>query len=354
MEIPLPENTRTHLLVRGDVHSEGAEITQGYPKCVAASSTNANSDSNLTRLDLANWLVSRSNPLTSRVIVNRVWHHLFGRGIVSTPNDFGKNGALPSHPELLDWLAVNFTAPRTSDNGTECGNSLKSLVYIIVTSNTYQQSSAVRSNCTKSDPDNLMLHRMNRKRLDSEELRDSILTAVGTINLKLGGPSVRVPLEKEVYDTIFTEYEPDNLWEVTQDSSEFTRRSLYLMRKRNVRLPLMALFDQPDTMTSCAARGQSVHSLQALTLINSDFMRIQSNLLAERLYKDVPKDEMKRITRLFKLAFARPPTNSELQATSKFLTNQSRLTFNSGPSNHKAWADLCLAAMNMNEFLYVR
>ena len=387
------------LLVRGDIHTPGQEVTPGFPVCVSTPTiSNPAAKIRNPRLDLADWLTSANNPLTSRVIVNRLWRSLFGRGLVSTPNDFGKNGRLPTHPELLDWLATTFVQDRkptgsltgnsddslknhlrpsasSADSKTEnafaCGWSIKTMISLIVTSSTYRQACLFDKTRAAKDPENLLLWRMNRKRLDAEEMRDSILAATGTLNLETGGPSIRVPLEPEVYDTIFTESEPDNLWSPTQDARQHTRRSLYLFRKRNVRLPMFALFDQPDMMSSCAARGQTVHALQALTLVNSEFMRKQSCLLANRLTVEIKGSDRERVLRLFSLVLGRPPRPEELQATMKFLAGQTtlirarierkeptpipaELPSGSSAASFLALSDLCLAALNLNEFVYIR
>jgi hypothetical protein len=247
------------------------------------------------------------------------------------------------------------------------------MIALIVTSNTYRQACEYDGAKAAVDPENRLLWRMNRKRLDAEELRDSVLAAVGTLNLEIGGPSVRIPLEPEVYDTIFTESEPDNLWPTTADTRQHTRRSLYLFRKRNVRLPMMAVFDQPDMMTSCAARGQTVHALQALTLVNGSFMRTQSFALARRILSDTSdaSDARRRIDRLFTLTLGRPTRSDELKATQKFLTDQRAILRARAAGGEKlalpgdrpkgidaaqfaALSDLCLAVLNMNEFMYVR
>lgn len=385
-----------HLLVRGDVHNPGQEVNPGFPVCLFSSGAiNPNPKQPNPRLDLAEWLTSPDNPLTSRVIVNRVWHALFGRGLVSTPNDFGKNGKPPTHPELLDWLATTFmqdskhpgatVSPDTAtglkrdlwksvksvDSSIGCGGSLKALISLVVTSSTYQQACLFDKTKAATDPENLLLWRMNRKRLDAEEMRDSILAANGTLNLETGGPSIRVPLEPEVYDTIFTESEPDNLWSPTPDTRQYTRRSLYLFRKRNVRLPMFALFDQPDMMSSCAARGQTVHALQALTLVNSEFMRKQSYLLANRLMREGKGADRERVQRLFILVLGRPPRGDELRATMKFLADQTALMQarmerkeavpapaelppGSNAASFLALSDLCLATLNLNEFVFIR
>ncbi len=398
---PVPE---THLLVRGDPHNPGSEVHPGVPTCLAnaksatmspasirlASSVEENkpgAGDGTGRLELARWLASPDNPLTARVIVNRLWHYYFGRGIVATPNDFGHNGQKPTHPELLDWLASELVSPTIDDGRWTMETymrssivhrpssqltpwSLKRMHFLIVTSSAYRQSSEFKPAEAKVDPENRLLWRMNRKRLDAEALRDSILAVNGALNPVMGGPSVHVPLEPEVYDTIFTESEPDNLWPVSADPRQHTRRSLYLFRKRNVRLPMMAVFDQPDFMSSCAARGKSVHALQALTLINSEWMLQQSRVLAKRLLSE-NGDDRQTIGRLYEIALARPPTAKERALAARFLAEQQALLGKPEkpreslalPAVHgselarsraAACQDLCLATLNLNEFAYIK
>lgn len=245
---------------------------------------------------------------------------------------------------------------------------------LIVLSNAYQQSSAplpIEADVkAKVDPDNKLLWRMNRQRLDAEAIRDAVIAVNGRLTEQLGGPSIKVPLEPEVYDTIFTEFEPDNLWPAHPDPRQHTRRSLYLIRKRNVRLPLLTAFDAPDLMSTCGARLVSVHALQSLTLMNSEFMLRQSEALAERLFKEAAADEREMITRLYELAIARKPRLDELRITRDFLKGQAaviRGRIARGEAVSKphgapktmdaataaAWVDLCLATMNLNEFVYV-
>jgi len=379
-----------HLLVRGEVHSKGDEVQPAPPGVLLAGRPGgiAPPVTPSRRLELARWLTERDNPLTARVMMNRLWQHHFGRGIVATPNDFGKHGERPTHPALLDWLAATFSDIPSSEfrvqgnitakSNTEPGAwnskpawSLKRMHYLMVTSNTYRQASAPNPRMSKLDPENRMLWRMNLQRLDAEALRDSILQAAGTLNEKMGGPSIRVPLEPEVYATIFTEGEPDNLWPITPDRREHQRRSLYLLHKRNVRLPMLAVFDQPDMMSSCAARGQSVHALQSLSLMNSDVMREQSTALAARLVNDCRGNQARMIDRLFLLTQSRPPRPEERRAAEGFLRDQSGIIqerlmrgepvarlpetqVKIDAAEAAAWIDLCLAAYNLNDFVYVR
>ncbi|MGH9768274.1 MAG: PSD1 and planctomycete cytochrome C domain-containing protein, partial [Blastocatellia bacterium] len=226
---PIPQ---MHVLKGGDPHRLGDEVQPRFPSVMTPEDSPPEAAFKLIqskgfkstgrRLALAHWLTRPDNPLTARVMVNRLWHYHFGRGIVATPNDFGRNGQQPTHPELLDWLAAEFV---------ERGWSLKRMSELMVLSNAYQQSSAPASKeadaKAKIDPDNKLLWRMNRQRLDAEAIRDAVLAVSGSLTEQLGGPSVKVPLEPEVYDTIFTEGEPDNLWPVHPDPRQHARRSLY-------------------------------------------------------------------------------------------------------------------------------
>jgi hypothetical protein len=378
-----------HLLRGGDWRRPGAEVRPAFLSVVEGKGNVPEikpvGDSSGRRLALARWLTKTDHPLTARVMVNRLWHHHFGRGIVATPNDFGRNGQQPTHPELLDWLATEFVEGekgRQGDGGSSPANatwSLKRMHRLIVRSATYRQSSssnpqsAIR-NPQLIDPDNKLLWRMNRQRLDAEAIRDAVLAVNGTLNDQAGGEPIRVPLDPEVYDTIFTEGEPDNLWPVHPDERQHARRSLYLLRKRNVRLPMLAAFDSPDMMNSCGARSVTVHALQSLTLMNSQFMFDQSKALATRLFAETAElkfgREDKMIARLYELAFGRLPKPAEKQMTMAFLKDQTAILRQRIAKGEKvaelkdvksvdaasaaAWVDLCLSAYNLNEFVYVR
>jgi hypothetical protein len=348
-----------HILKRGDPKKKGDRVAPDFPKCLIPGDPPA---APADRTDLARWLVGKDNPLTARVIVNRLWQHHFGRGLVATPNDFGARGEPPTHPELLDWLAVELV---------EHHWSLKHLHRIMVLSNAYQQESRPADGPgQKADPDNRFLWRMNRRRLDGEALRDAVLAVAGTLNPAAGGPSVRVPLEPDVYALIFTEGEPDGLWPVTPDAREHTRRSLYLFAKRNLRLPLFEVFDQPDTLSSCPVRPVSTFAPQALILLNGPFMQEQSRALAVRLLREAGPDAPAQVTRAYRLALARPPKDGELRAALDFLDAQAKLLRDrlrarlrvgvpagapddADPAAAAALADFCLALLNRNEFLYV-
>jgi len=385
-----------NILKGGDPHRVGDEVRPRFPGVTLPRDAPPEAEiepvqigefrSPGRRLALARWLTRPDNPLTARVMVNRLWHYHFGRGIVATPNDFGRNGQQPTNPELLDWLAVEFMNPTWGDGATgrrgdEANNpqsrgwSLKRMHELIVLSNAYRQSSAIDDPKAKIDPDNILLWRMNRQRLDAEAVRDAVLAVSGELTEQsaeqLGGASIKVPLEPEVYDTIFTEYEPDNLWPVHPDPRQHARRSLYLIRKRNVRLPLLVAFDAPDLMGVCGARQVSVHALQSLTLMNSEFMLRQGRALALRLFKEAGADERAMISRLYELTLARKPRLDELRLTQNFLRGQAaviRDRIARGETASKlqdspkgvdeataaAWIDLCLATMNLNEFVYLK
>lgn len=281
------------------------------------------------RTRLAEWLLDPGHPLTARVVVNRVWHYHFGRGIVATPNDFGVNGAAPSHPELLDWLANRFIAS---------GWRFKVLHRLIVTSNTYRQSSrsAEVARGTQADPDDRLLWHFPRRRLEAEEIRDAMLVASGRLNIKAGGPSVIVPVESDLVELL---YKPSQ-WQVTTDRSEHDRRSVYLLAKRNLRLPFMQVFDQPDLQISCACREASTHAPQALELLNGRLSNDLAQTLAERLAREAPNDGYRQIDLAYRLVTGRPPNDGEAVLAAKFRSQGSLREF-------------ALAMFNLNAFLYV-
>jgi hypothetical protein len=350
-----------HVLQRGDPKRKGARVQPGFPSVLVGTERDAEKQP-LDRLALARWLTSKDHPLTARVLVNRLWQHHFGRGLVATPNDFGLNGALPSHPALLDWLACTFMSHDWS---------VKHVHRQMVLSSTYRQSSRVANPAAKkSDPDNRLLWKRNRQRLTAEALRDSVLAAAGTLNRKAGGPMVRVPLEPEVYDLIFTEDEPDGLWQAHPDPREHTRRSIYLFAKRNVRQPLLEAFDQPDTLTSCPVRSVSTFAPQALILLNGPFLQGQSRAFALRLLREGGADRASRVRQAYRLALGRLPRPEETRLADAFLREQTEalrdrlrarervalpdpLPEGTDPAAAAALADFCLALLNANEFLYV-
>jgi hypothetical protein len=361
----------TFVLRRGDYRNKGSKVSPRPPGVILAAQNKqtfeppaapAQPASTGRRSALARWLTGKNNPLVARVIVNRLWQYHFTRGIVATSSDFGVRGEPPSHPELLDWLASELVAG---------GWRLKPIHRLIVTSATYRQASRLNSKQAELDPDNSLLGRMNRRRLDAESIRDAMLAVSGELNFKMGGPGVLAPLEKEVKDLIFTEAEVVDLWPEDRDPREHLRRSLYLFRKRNVRYPLLESFDAPDAQFPCPRRETSTHALQALNLLNSEFAIGRARALAGRISREAAKTEEARIRHAYQLVLCRDPAPAELQRALSFLNSQTDLLRTQkspgrslsrptgpvdaalDPADRAAWVDFALALINCNEFLYV-
>jgi hypothetical protein len=319
-----------HVLARGDYQNKGDRVAPRPPGVlIPDGAPELPPDAPKLRTKLADWVISPDNPLTARVMTNRVWHYHFGRGIVATPNDFGRMGARPKNRELLDWLTNDFVAS---------GWSLKHLHRRILLSNTYQQdwrNPAVERKAAALDPENDLLWKFSRRRLTAEEIRDSMLAVSGRLNLKAGGPSVIVPADPELIKLL---YKPGQ-WQVTADASEHDRRSIYLMYKRNLRLPFMEVFDAPDLQISCARREQSTHAPQALELLNSPQSNDLAKSLAARLDREA-KTPAEQVNLAYKLAAGRAPTAKEKQIALEFLKTQ-------------PLSEFALAVMNLNAFLYV-
>jgi hypothetical protein len=346
------ETPATYVLKRGDVKRKTLKVEPQPPRVVTDSGNSLK-----TRTDLAGWITQTDHPLTARVIVNRLWHQHFGRGIVNTPNDFGTRGGRPTHPQLLDWLACELTKP--SDSGVPW--SLKRMHRLMVTSATYKQvSDRTPGEAERTvDPDNSLLWRMNRRRLDAEAIRDGILAAAGTLNPKAGGPSVRTPLEPEVYDLIFSEDEPDHLWRVTADATEHDRRSIYLYAKRNVRYPMLEAFDQPDAINSCAARGVSTFAPQALIMMNGPFARQQAERMAKSVWAESKGLPERAVGQSFRQSLGRDPSETEMKISVEFLDRHEQDLKRENKSlsetdvKRMAFADFCLALFNSSEFAYL-
>ncbi len=379
------EIPETYVYRRGDPHNVGPHVEPRPPGVILASmgiSRDFNQDAALQgvenksgrRTRLAGWLTDPQNPLTARVIVNRIWRHYFGRGIVETPGDFGVRGELPSHPELLDWLASELI---------DSGWSLKRIHRLILSSSTYQQSGRVDrtaialeppsldrfQNQREDDPENLLFGRMPTRRLDAEAIRDSMLAVSGLLSDKQEGPGVRVAIPESVEELIFTEAEVVDLWPEDPDPREHYRRSLYLYRKRNVRYPLFDAFDAPDTQTICSARDETTHSLQSLVLLNSDFSRDCAEALAFRMIEAAPKDPGAQVEHLYELVLGRSPSDAEREQALVFLNQQTAFLRNLDRDD-STWAgrpipeglrvpeiaariDLGLAMLNRNDFLFI-
>ncbi|MDZ4801027.1 MAG: DUF1549 and DUF1553 domain-containing protein, partial [Bryobacteraceae bacterium] len=265
-----------HILGRGDYQSKlarvgarplGVLLEEGTPELPL--------DVEKPRLKLAEWIMDPSNPLTSRVMVNRVWQYHFGRGLVYTANDFGRMGVRPSHPELLDWLGSQYISS---------GWQMKPLHRMMLMSSTYRQSSLspIAKLAMEKDADNALLWKFTHRRLEAEELRDSMLVIAGRLNAKIGGPSVLVPIDQDLMKML----KRPQYWVPTRDKAEYDRRTLYMIYKRNLRLPYLETFDAPDVLLSCARREQSTHAPQALELLNGQMSNELALSFAQRLLKE--------------------------------------------------------------------
>lgn len=301
----LPQPRKTTVFIKGDFTRPDVEVQPGTPAVLHPFET-ASKQPN--RLDLARWITSPKNPLTARVIVNRVWQQYFGRGIVETENDFGSQGTLPSHPELLDWLATEFMAKKWS---------LKELHKLIVTSKTYRQSSANRPDLIEKDPQNYLLARQTRLRLDAEVVRDVCLTASGLLSPKLGGSPVYPPIP----DGVMGQGQVKRVWSVSKGADKY-RRGLYTFVYRASPPPSLTVFDAPEGFNSCTRRIRSNTPLQALTLMNdSGFYEF-----ATALKKIIEKDGLEAA---FKRCTSRAPKPDELAVLKKLDTlNAARALLN--------------------------
>jgi hypothetical protein len=326
--------TPIHLLSRGDYLAKGAKVgvrplgillPEGTPELPL--------EVEKPRLKLADWVVDPANPLTARVMINRVWQFHFGRGLVSTANDFGRMGTRPSHPELLDWLSNQFVAG---------GWKLKPIHRLILLSNAYRQSGStpLEKVAMEKDAENALLWKFTHRRREAEELRDSMLIAAGRLNPKIGGPSVMIPIDPELVLML----KRPQYWAPTRDKSEHDRRTLYLIYKRNLRLPLMEVFDAPDTLLSCARREQSTHAPQALELLNGQTSNTLAVAFADRLLKE-RSTAGERIDYAWRLTAGRLPTASEKALATKFLAD--------APNDPAQVKEFALAVFNLNAFLYV-
>lgn len=290
------------------------------------------------RMALANWISDPENPLTARVMVNRIWQQHFGRGLIATASDFGTRSGKPSHPELLDWLASEFVAK---------GWSIKAMHRILMNSATYQQESNASPEAAAKDPLNILLSHYSRRRLGAEEVRDSVLLSTGGLNTKAGGRPVVPPLTPEEKATLTQP--PENAWILTTDPTEYSRRSIYMIQKRTFRLPMLEVFDAPDSMLTCPRRDSSTTALQSLSLFNGAFTMERARALAEKLTKEQPADNAALVRSTWRNILAHEPEARDLNRALQFLATQSQ---NTG-TRLEAAVELARALLNVNEFLYV-
>ena len=352
-ELPSPRPAR--LLNRGAYDAPGDAVSRATPASLPAFPASEPRN----RLGLARWLTSRGNPLAARVVVNRIWRLHFGRGIVATQEDFGSQGKLPSHPELLDWLAERFM---------DSGWDVKALHRLILTSDTFRQSSLVTREATARDPDNQLLSRGPRRRLTAEEIRDSALAASGLLNRTVGGPSVKP-------------YQPAGFWEQSgtgkvyeQDQGlKLYRRSLYTFWRRTAPPPSMITFDAVTREVCTAKREATATPLQSLVLLNDPQFVEAARALAQKVLQQFPSDERARHREAFTALIGRPPDATELQILSRVFAEQQDL-FARDPGNaarllavgasaadpslsrveFAATTIVVSAIMNLDEFVLVR
>ncbi len=325
-----------HVLLRGNPSILGPEVTPGVPGVVdAGASTFA--DAGGKRRALADWIVDPRNPRTARVLANRLWQYHFGRGIVPTPNDFGKLGEAATHPELLDWLASELAAG---------GWQIKRMQRMIVMSSAYRMSSRPNEAGRSVDPSNQWFWRFPMRRLSAEEVRDAILAVSGSLRTKAGGPGIRPPIPAEV---LAGQSVPGRGWDVSPPE-EATRRSVYVHVKRSLLVPILATHDAADTDASCPVRYTTTVPTQALGLLNGEFANEQAGHLADRLRHEAPGDVAAQIRLAIRLTTSRDPSPKELGRDLEFVRN---LREQAGLGDREAMAQYALLVLNANAFFYL-
>ncbi len=346
-----PTTEVNHVFDRGDPRTPAGEVLPGVPAILVdelPAAPQPTGHSTGRRLQLARWLMSADHPLTARVMVNRLWQHHFGDGLVASENDFGVMGEPPSNQPLLDWLASELVAG---------GWRMKRMHRMMVLSETYRMSSAGNQQAMRRDPTGALLWRFRPRRLEAEALRDTILAVAGQLNLKAGGPSVFPKISRAVLET---QSVPGNGW-TPSEPAEAQRRSVYIFVKRTLIVPELDVLDFPATEESCAQRIVSTVAPQALTLLNGEFMHEQAAAMASRLAREVGRDDSARIERAYTLAFGRLPSENERTALLEFLDRQRGQIAADSPEEEtvktidfKALSALCLVILNTNEFAYLQ
>jgi len=319
------------VLARGDVRRPGRPVTPGaltsIPGPPARFHLPADAPESARRAALAQWITDPTHPLTWRTAVNRIWHYHFGRGLVDTPNDFGRMGGTPSHPELLDWLALTFR--------DDFGGSFKHLHRLIVTSATYRQQSAVRNPAAERiDSGNALLWRQNRRKLEAEAVRDSVLTVAGKLDLTMGGPSFRDFVVEH------PEHSPHYQYHLADpEDPAIHRRSVYRFLVRSQQQPWMAALDCADPSMMVEKRNQTITPLQALAQLNNQLMVVMARHFAERVQSAGPDPES-QVTAAFRLAVQRDPDAAERTALADYARTH-------------GLANACRLLINLNEFTFI-
>ncbi|MCI0377435.1 MAG: PSD1 and planctomycete cytochrome C domain-containing protein [Gemmataceae bacterium] len=364
--LALGKERKTHVMLRGDFLRPGVEVKPATPAVLhslkvvgtlrvpSADNGTRSVPATLTRLNLAQWLIDEANPLTARVIANWIWHHYFGRGLVATLEDFGTQGELPSHPELLDYLASELRARKWS---------LKSIHKFIVTSATYRQSSKARPELLTRDPNNTWLARQNRLRLEAEILRDNALAVSGLLNRTIGGPSVKPPQPAGVSELT---YANTAKWVESKGADRY-RRGMYTWFQRTSPHPMLTTFDAPDGVLSCVRREKSNTPLQALTLLNDAVFVECAQALGRRIMTEAKGTPEERVDWTFRLCLSRSPRDKEkaalvglyhelMKAASADTKESARLLGGEPPTTiglaeAAAWTALARTLLNLDEFM---
>ena len=337
----LAKPPQTHVLVRGNPGSKGKPVAPGFPEVFGLPDPTPKSANGKSgrRTALADWVASPDNPLTARVMVNRVWQHHFGKGIVPTPNDFGKFGEKPTHPELLDFLASEFV--RT-------GWSVKALHRLLLKSSVYQLSSAADAADLAKDPANTLRWRFDVRRLASEEVRDTMLSVAGELDRTMFGPSVYPKIPDAV---LAGQSVPGKGWFYDiNNPAAGNRRSVYVHVKRSLQVPVLATHDQADPDSTCPVRYTTTVPTQALGMLNGEFANEQAAALAARLAADAPGDLAKQVARGLELTTGRPPQPAEVKADVAFVT---AMKAKHGLSDATALTRYTLLLLNTNAFAYL-
>ena len=339
----------TYFLPNADYRNKGPEVQPGFLQVVTKGNpptAHPPANDHLTsgrRRALAEWIISEAHPLTARVMVNRLWQHHFGRGLVTTPSNFGRMGQRPSHPKLLDWLATEFVRQ---------GWSVKSMHRLMMTSQAYQMSSGYHLQANVGiDPKNVYLWRFRQRRLEAEAIRDIVLAASGKLNLKIGGKPFFPPIPEQVR----TSY-PQGKWEMGEEGPEVWRRSIYSYWKRGLHYPMFDVFDLPNLNVSCERRTTTTVPTQALTLLNNHFILQQAGFFAEWVLEKAGQDRRAQVKTAYRIALNREPSPAELERNVAFLRQQYQYHTREDPAASaqlKALTDLCHVILNLSEFIYI-
>ena len=334
-----PQVEPMHVHIRGSAHAKGEPVEPSFPQMLGGAAADIPPPSEGAKTSgrrrvLATWIASEENPMTARVMANRIWQHHFGRGIVKTPNDFGALGEGNTHPALLDWLAAEFVAREFS---------VKAMHRLILTSNTYLQSTHAHASAAEKDPGNDLFSRFALRRLSAEEMRDSMLAMTGRLNPQVGGPPFYSRMPQEALDTASR---PDAAWGKSPEDETF-RRSIYIKVKRSLLTPILSALDLADTDATCPVRFTTTQPTQALTMVNGDFVREMADRFAARLREEAGDSPAAQVRRALELALGRSPRADEITSHVMFMRDLAK------EQGVDALALFCLVVLNLNEYAYL-